>query len=145
MSILQIQILVMQFNQSFSASAHGEDTIILLGLRMASWNQILDPWVYILLRKAVLFRVCCAFDARKPKLTAKHYFSDKRREAFSQQWWPCCFWTGIILFHVFCDKDLNCAAAFKKAWLGLFREPLRGCNVNTGWKQDFHNISQHIV
>ncbi|XP_072420460.1 prostaglandin E2 receptor EP1 subtype-like [Chiloscyllium punctatum] len=25
-----------------------------LGVRMASWNQILDPWVYILLRRAVL-------------------------------------------------------------------------------------------
>ena len=23
-------------------------------VRMATWNQILDPWVYILLRKAVL-------------------------------------------------------------------------------------------
>lgn len=26
----------------------------LFALRMATWNQILDPWVYILLRKAVL-------------------------------------------------------------------------------------------
>lgn len=32
--------------------------LMLLGLRMASWNQILDPWVYILLRRAVLRRVC---------------------------------------------------------------------------------------
>lgn len=38
---------------------------MLLAVRMATWNQILDPWVYILLRKAVLrklFRVarsCC--------------------------------------------------------------------------------------
>lgn len=27
---------------------------MLFALRMATWNQILDPWVYILLRKAVL-------------------------------------------------------------------------------------------
>ncbi|XP_051868498.1 prostaglandin F2-alpha receptor-like [Pristis pectinata] len=33
-------------------------TSLLLGVRMAAWNQILDPWVYILLRKAVLRRVC---------------------------------------------------------------------------------------
>ncbi|XP_068098562.1 prostaglandin F2-alpha receptor [Hyperolius riggenbachi] len=39
--------------------------IILFSLRMATWNQILDPWVYILLRKTVLkklFRIarrCC--------------------------------------------------------------------------------------
>ncbi|XP_057273252.1 prostaglandin F2-alpha receptor isoform X3 [Pezoporus wallicus] len=38
---------------------------ILFALRMATWNQILDPWVYILLRKAVLknlykiARGCC--------------------------------------------------------------------------------------
>lgn len=37
----------------------------LFALRMATWNQILDPWVYILLRKAVLrnlyklARRCC--------------------------------------------------------------------------------------
>ncbi|XP_067892445.1 prostaglandin F2-alpha receptor-like [Heterodontus francisci] len=32
-------------------------TSLLLGVRMAAWNQILDPWVYILLRKAVLKRI----------------------------------------------------------------------------------------
>ncbi|KAL4000456.1 syntaxin 1B/2/3 [Sarotherodon galilaeus] len=37
----------------------------LLTIRMATWNQILDPWVYILLRKAVLRKIfvllhgCC--------------------------------------------------------------------------------------
>lgn len=37
----------------------------IFALRMATWNQILDPWVYILLRKAVLknlyklSRRCC--------------------------------------------------------------------------------------
>lgn len=29
----------------------------LLALRMASWNQILDPWLYILLRKEMLTRI----------------------------------------------------------------------------------------
>ncbi|XP_010215451.1 PREDICTED: prostaglandin F2-alpha receptor [Tinamus guttatus] len=46
---------------------HSKDTCetILFALRMATWNQILDPWVYILLRKAVLknlykiTRGCC--------------------------------------------------------------------------------------
>uniref|UniRef100_A0A673WHP6 Thromboxane A2 receptor n=1 Tax=Salmo trutta TaxID=8032 RepID=A0A673WHP6_SALTR len=33
------------------------ERLVLLGLRMATWNQILDPWVYILLRRAVLRRV----------------------------------------------------------------------------------------
>ncbi|XP_010898958.2 prostaglandin F2-alpha receptor isoform X2 [Esox lucius] len=30
---------------------------LLMAIRMATWNQILDPWVYILLRKAVLKKV----------------------------------------------------------------------------------------
>ncbi|XP_029292850.1 prostaglandin E receptor 1c (subtype EP1) [Cottoperca gobio] len=55
-----IHILVMQFNQR--NSTHEKDGFILLCLRMASWNQILDPWVYILMRKAVLLRVSCASD-----------------------------------------------------------------------------------
>ncbi|KAG8555309.1 hypothetical protein GDO81_017664 [Engystomops pustulosus] len=41
---------------------------ILFSLRMATWNQILDPWVYILLRKTVLrklYRIarrCCGVE-----------------------------------------------------------------------------------
>lgn len=27
------------------------------GVRLATWNQILDPWVYILLRRAVLHKI----------------------------------------------------------------------------------------
>ncbi|XP_051967916.1 prostaglandin F2-alpha receptor-like [Xyrauchen texanus] len=43
-----------------SLQDHDEDqtyTHMLLVVRMATWNQILDPWVYILLRKAVLKRL----------------------------------------------------------------------------------------
>uniref|UniRef100_A0A096M3K5 Thromboxane A2 receptor n=1 Tax=Poecilia formosa TaxID=48698 RepID=A0A096M3K5_POEFO len=36
------------------------DKLVLIGLRMAAWNQILDPWVYILLRRKMLTRLCCA-------------------------------------------------------------------------------------
>ncbi|XP_041862711.1 prostaglandin F2-alpha receptor [Melanotaenia boesemani] len=50
-----------------STRATGESTCfsLLTMVRMATWNQILDPWVYILLRKAVLrkmfmlFHGCC--------------------------------------------------------------------------------------
>ncbi|XP_053549301.1 prostaglandin F2-alpha receptor [Bombina bombina] len=52
---------------------HGDNLLdisktILFSLRMATWNQILDPWVYILLRKTVLkklFRIarrCCGVE-----------------------------------------------------------------------------------
>ncbi|XP_020789769.2 prostaglandin E2 receptor EP1 subtype-like isoform X2 [Boleophthalmus pectinirostris] len=54
-----IHILVLQSSQSSGDLPEGPDRFLLLGLRMASWNQILDPWVYILLRRTVLFRVCC--------------------------------------------------------------------------------------
>uniref|UniRef100_UPI0035900BD9 thromboxane A2 receptor-like n=1 Tax=Myxine glutinosa TaxID=7769 RepID=UPI0035900BD9 len=36
---------------------------LLLSIRLATWNQILDPWVYILCRRSVLRRLC-------PKLAA---------------------------------------------------------------------------
>ncbi|XP_037530676.1 prostaglandin F2-alpha receptor [Nematolebias whitei] len=50
-----------------SSRAKGESTCfrLLTMIRMATWNQILDPWVYILLRKAVLRKIfmlvhgCC--------------------------------------------------------------------------------------
>ncbi|XP_058510194.1 prostaglandin E receptor 1c (subtype EP1) [Solea solea] len=55
-----IHILVMQINQS--PSSDSQDGFTLLSLRMASWNQILDPWVYILLRRAVLFNCAKLFN-----------------------------------------------------------------------------------
>lgn len=50
-----------------SLQEQGQDAYshLLLTVRLATWNQILDPWVYILLRKAVLKRLflltqrCC--------------------------------------------------------------------------------------
>lgn len=30
---------------------------MVMGVRLATWNQILDPWVYILLRRAVLRKI----------------------------------------------------------------------------------------
>lgn len=32
-------------------------TLLVMGVRLASWNQILDPWVYILLRRAILRKI----------------------------------------------------------------------------------------
>ncbi|KAM3598443.1 uncharacterized protein V6R79_018075 [Siganus canaliculatus] len=68
-----IHIIMMQFNQNQRAWKDGS---ILLSLRMASWNQILDPWVYILLRKAVFARVCC-----RPNVTENHSFAVAYRSA----------------------------------------------------------------
>ncbi|XP_042360304.1 prostaglandin E receptor 1c (subtype EP1) [Plectropomus leopardus] len=76
-----IQILLMQFNQRISAGE--KDRLMLLGLRMAAWNQILDPWVYILLRKAVLFKGCCAVYTQRP--SEKENRSSADRPASSLQ------------------------------------------------------------
>ncbi|XP_010873289.2 prostaglandin E2 receptor EP1 subtype [Esox lucius] len=38
--------------------------LIVMGVRLASWNQILDPWVYILLRQAVLRKIYCITKSR---------------------------------------------------------------------------------
>ncbi|KAM3622802.1 uncharacterized protein V6R79_003350 [Siganus canaliculatus] len=32
-------------------------TLMIMGVRLATWNQILDPWVYILLRRTVLRKI----------------------------------------------------------------------------------------
>ena len=33
------------------------ENLLVLGVRLATWNQILDPWVYILLRRTVLRKI----------------------------------------------------------------------------------------
>ncbi|XP_071031828.1 prostaglandin E2 receptor EP1 subtype-like [Oncorhynchus clarkii lewisi] len=58
--LISISLLVGQFCRGGRSSSHTvrqSEKLVLLGLRMATWNQILDPWVYILLRRAVLRRV----------------------------------------------------------------------------------------
>ncbi|XP_048056369.1 prostaglandin E receptor 1a (subtype EP1) isoform X2 [Megalobrama amblycephala] len=47
--------------QSYEGSV-GDDlatykTLMIMGVRIASWNQILDPWVYILLRRSILQKI----------------------------------------------------------------------------------------
>lgn len=32
-------------------------TLLVMGVRLATWNQVLDPWVYILLRRTVLRKI----------------------------------------------------------------------------------------
>lgn len=42
---------------SIRAKDEASSVSLLMVIRMATWNQILDPWVYILLRKAVLRKI----------------------------------------------------------------------------------------
>uniref|UniRef100_A0AAY4DH31 Thromboxane A2 receptor n=1 Tax=Denticeps clupeoides TaxID=299321 RepID=A0AAY4DH31_9TELE len=56
--LISILTSVVHFHSASSGPVHHYERQLLLGLRLASWNQILDPWVYILLRRAILRRVC---------------------------------------------------------------------------------------
>lgn len=47
---LQVRVIMLSTMTREDATSHS----LLMTVRMATWNQILDPWVYILLRKAVL-------------------------------------------------------------------------------------------
>ncbi|XP_016373992.1 prostaglandin E2 receptor EP1 subtype-like [Sinocyclocheilus rhinocerous] len=49
-------------------------TLMIMGVRIASWNQILDPWVYILLRRSVLQKI---------------YFITKRQTDFKESTFRC--------------------------------------------------------
>ncbi|XP_029939566.1 prostaglandin F2-alpha receptor [Salarias fasciatus] len=54
---LLIQIIIL----STKAKEESASSSLLTVIRMATWNQILDPWVYILLRKAVLRKMFTLF------------------------------------------------------------------------------------
>ncbi|KAK6469082.1 prostaglandin E2 receptor EP1 subtype-like [Huso huso] len=52
--------VALSVSQSLSSSQYDVrhyEWLMFLGVRLASWNQILDPWVYILLRRAVLRKI----------------------------------------------------------------------------------------
>ncbi|XP_041822969.1 prostaglandin E receptor 1c (subtype EP1) [Melanotaenia boesemani] len=80
-----IHSLVIQFNASSGDSDDLQGKFTLLTLRMASWNQILDPWVYILLRRTVLLRVCCGFSTLRPTVIADSSSAETRRQVLSVQ------------------------------------------------------------
>lgn len=59
-SCLQIFALI-SVTHSYAGSVGGYlsnyQTLMVMGVRLATWNQILDPWVYILLRRTVLRKI----------------------------------------------------------------------------------------
>lgn len=53
---------------------------LLLGIRFATWNQILDPWVYILFRRAVIKRIYPRFNWSRGSFMSRYpSFSDTIR------------------------------------------------------------------
>lgn len=60
------------------------DAFVLIGLRMAAWNQILDPWVYILFRRKMLKRLCCGHYSQDTVIPSNS-FSESQRYTFKLQ------------------------------------------------------------
>lgn len=53
---------------------------LLIGIRFATWNQILDPWVYILFRRAVIKRIYPRFNWSRDSIMSRYAtFSDTIR------------------------------------------------------------------
>lgn len=52
----QILALV-SVKRPIGANPSSYQTLMHMGVRLATWNQILDPWVYILLRRTVLGKI----------------------------------------------------------------------------------------
>ncbi|XP_077391212.1 prostaglandin F2-alpha receptor [Festucalex cinctus] len=73
---------------------------LLFLVRIATWNQILDPWVYILLRKAVLKKFyvmlqrCCRSKSREP-VRWQHSFLQS--SSHSKMGPPACLFDGLLM------------------------------------------------
>ncbi|XP_066531536.1 prostaglandin E receptor 1c (subtype EP1) [Hoplias malabaricus] len=77
--LIYISISVRQFSRGSAKLDEQYEQHLLMALRMASWNQILDPWVYILLRRAVLCRVCGLFRPNRAIVNTKSSFTGSER------------------------------------------------------------------
>lgn len=55
--LYQIHVMIVSTRDKDESTSFG----LLMVIRMATWNQILDPWVYILLRRAVMKKIFMLF------------------------------------------------------------------------------------
>ncbi|XP_061635515.1 prostaglandin F2-alpha receptor [Phyllopteryx taeniolatus] len=75
---------------------------LLFLVRIATWNQILDPWVYILLRKAVLKKLyhmlqrCFRSKSREP-VRWKRSFLRSSGSSHSKFGPPACLFDGLVV------------------------------------------------
>ncbi|KTG46511.1 hypothetical protein cypCar_00000815 [Cyprinus carpio] len=83
-SLLVSQIYILMSVSRFYEGIRGPrrqcEKLLLLALRLASWNQILDPWVYILLRRAVLRRLLQLLQPDRVLFTQSSSYRDSHRK-----------------------------------------------------------------
>ncbi|XP_077187920.1 thromboxane A2 receptor [Paroedura picta] len=61
------------------------EKLLLIYLRVATWNQILDPWVYILFRRAVLKRIYPSLKTRPSIVSLYPVLNPSLRRKFTQE------------------------------------------------------------
>uniref|UniRef100_A0A8C5M4G4 Thromboxane A2 receptor n=1 Tax=Leptobrachium leishanense TaxID=445787 RepID=A0A8C5M4G4_9ANUR len=61
------------------------ETFLLIYIRVATWNQILDPWVYILFRRAVLKRVYPSLNSRPSIISLYPTLTASIRRKYTQE------------------------------------------------------------
>ena len=72
MQTFGLMLVIRSYNGSLGEDLRPYETLMVTGVRLASWNQILDPWVYILLRRAVLRKIC-VITMRRTALTGSTF------------------------------------------------------------------------
>ncbi|XP_051994390.1 prostaglandin E receptor 1c (subtype EP1) [Xyrauchen texanus] len=81
--LIYVLISVIRFYGGITRPENQCEKLLLLALRLASWNQILDPWVYILLRRAVLRRVLQLLQPEKVLFSPSSSYTDSNRKQIS--------------------------------------------------------------
>ncbi|XP_068089945.1 thromboxane A2 receptor [Hyperolius riggenbachi] len=61
------------------------EKLLLIYLRIATWNQILDPWVYILFRRAVLKRIYPSLNSRPSIMSVYPTLTASFRRKYTQE------------------------------------------------------------
>ncbi|XP_030636225.1 prostaglandin E2 receptor EP1 subtype-like [Chanos chanos] len=79
--LIVILLSVVWFSSDSAHPGASSDRLVLLGLRMASWNQVLDPWIYILLRRSTIRHLCCLYKTRERKTRER---KTRQRKTVSQ-------------------------------------------------------------
>uniref|UniRef100_A0A8C2ELU5 Thromboxane A2 receptor n=1 Tax=Cyprinus carpio TaxID=7962 RepID=A0A8C2ELU5_CYPCA len=78
--LIYILMSVSRFYEGIRGPRRQCEKLLLLALRLASWNQILDPWVYILLRRAVLRRLLQLLQPDRVLFTQSSSYRDSHRK-----------------------------------------------------------------
>ncbi|CAI9608378.1 unnamed protein product [Staurois parvus] len=86
-SLCWLPLLVLQQRVDVTCGKIPRDTekLLLIFLRIATWNQILDPWVYILFRRAVLKRIYPSLHSRLSIMSLYPTLTASLRRKYTQE------------------------------------------------------------